>query len=230
MKYLPLLAASASGKLGGIVFSHNRGGTYIRQRVVPTNPGTTFQTNVRNVMANLAIAWQTELTQAQRDGWEVYAQNVPVTDVIGESITLTGINMYVRSNTAVFQAGLTRVDDAPTDYTLAQAEQALAATASEATQIVSVTFDDTLAWVDLDGAAELIYIGVPQNSGIAFFKGPYRFAGVLLGSSTTPPTSPAAIAAPFPFAETNHLWIQTRILLPDGRLSVRAQADFLAAA
>lgn len=220
-----------SGKQGGVVFSHNRGGPYVRSRAVPVNPMSSRQIAVRNNLQNLAIHWNNTLTQAQRDGWGVYAQNLSWQNRLGEAIVLTGANMYLRSNAAVLQAGLTRIDDAPTIYTLATAEQALVPSAAEATQDLSIAYDDTAAWCSEDGAAELIYMGLPKNTGVNYFSGPYRLLKVILGNSTTPPTSPeAAIATVFPFAQNNAIWIRSRILRADGRLSTFAQSRFLAGA
>jgi hypothetical protein len=230
MKFLGTFITSASGSLGGIVASHNRGGGYLRARTVPVNPNTTLQVDIRTIMTNLAIAWQTVLTQAERDAWTVYADNTAWTNGIGESIVLTGINMFIRSNSAILQAGGTRIDAAPTIFTLAPMEAALSATASVATQDLLVAFDDTADWVDQDAGLQLIFVGIPKNSGVAFFGGPYRLAGVINGNATTPPTTPATIASPFPFGLNNRLWIQSRVAEDDGRLSDRAQFDFLTAA
>ena len=35
-----MMMTDASGKLGGQVFSKNRGGSYVRTKVTPTNPQT----------------------------------------------------------------------------------------------------------------------------------------------------------------------------------------------
>lgn len=219
-----------SGSAGGSVYSRNRSGAYIRARSVPVNPNTDRQVAARNIMRALSIAWNNTLTQDQRDAWEVYAQNVVWQNKLGDAINLTGLNHYTRSNSAVLAAGLTRVDDAPTTFTLAAAEAALVPTASEATQIVSCAYDDAADWVSEDGAAQLFYQGLPGNASKKFFASPYRLLGIVLSDSGTPPTSPSAIAAVFPFAEGNRIWVRSRILRADGRLSEFAVANFLGAA
>lgn len=219
-----------SGSSGGTVFSRNRFGAYIRARSVPVNPNTERQVAARNLTRNLAIAWQTELTQLQRDLWDVVADLIDWQNALGESVSLTGINWYIRTNAARMQGGLPRVDDASGVLALAQAESALGVTASAATQLLSVSFDDSKTWAQEDDAAQLVHMGIPQSPARKFFNGPWRFAGVILGDNLLPPTSPQDIVASFPFQEAQRIWVKTRICRADGRLSDFAQVDFLGAA
>lgn len=217
-----------SGSIGGTVYSRNRSGAYIRARSIPVNPNTARQVQFRNALRSLSIAWQIDLTQAQRDAWNVYGANVTWQNKLGDSINLTGLNHYLRSNVTLVGLGKPRVDPAPVIFTLAAAELSLGATASEATQQVTVTYDDTQAWANEAGAFQFFYLGRPQNGGIAFFKGPYRF--VNLADGATPAVSPGIFAATFPFAAGQRLWVRSRIIRADGRLSEFAEVNFLGAA
>jgi hypothetical protein len=219
-----------SGSSGGTTWSRNRYGAYKRNRSVPVNPNTDRQVAIRNIIRNLAIAWGQTLTQTQRDAWDVYAANVPWVNKLGQAVYLTGEAMYIRSNAARLTAGLAQVDDGPVLFDLAAAETALGCSASEATQQASVTWDDTAAWASEDGAAQLVYAGLPQDQSIKFFGGPWRYIDSIDGDSMTPPTSPTALTWPWPFAEGQRLWLRTRITRADGRLSQFAQVNFLAAA
>jgi hypothetical protein len=218
-----------SGSAGGTTYSHNRFGSYIRNRSIPVNPKTDRQLAVRNAVQNLAIAWNNSLTPAQRDGWSVYGDNVPVTNKLGQQVFLTGLNHFVRSNSPLLVNGFARVDDPPTTFTLAAAEEDLVPTASEATQQASLAYDDAAAWAAEDGAHQFFYGGLPKNAAVKFFGGPWRLMGTVDGDSVTPPTSPASLAWPFPFGAANRLWVRSRIVRADGRLSEFAQATFLAA-
>jgi hypothetical protein len=217
-----------SGSAGGTTWSRNRHGAYIRNRSVPVNPNTDRQVAARNAVRQLTIAWQNTLTQAQRDAWKVYADNIPWQNKLGQVTTLTGLNHYVRCNQLLVLTGATRVDDAPAIFNLGQAEQALSAVASEATQNLLVAFDDAAPWCSEDNAHQFLEVGLPQNGGVQFFNGPWRYADKVDGDSTTPPTSPATVAAPFPFAEGQRMWLRSRIVRADGRLSEFAQVNFLA--
>lgn len=219
-----------SGSIGGTVFSRNRFGAYIRNRSMPVNPQSGLQTAVRNIVRGLAIAWNTELTVAHRNAWLDYAENVPWTNHLGQQVYLTGLNHFIRSNTPRLQAGAPRIDDGPSYWNLAAAEGLLTGSASEATQLVSVGFASGAAWIDEDGAYQIVYMGIPQNASRGFFNGPWRLLVAIPGNSTTPPSSPVTATAPYPVSEAQKVWIRSRISRADGRLSEFARDDFLVAA
>lgn len=219
MKFKSPLIASASGSLAGITASRNKGGQYFRRRAVPTNPNSTYQQAVRGYLNTLSNLWLNTLTAAQRVAWDTYAANVPLLNPLGDPINVTGLNMYVRSNVALLQAAMTRVDDAPTTFNLGDYTNpsfAYDATASE----IDVTFDNTDAWANEDDAAMLVYGSRQQGASVIFFKGPYRFAGTIDGDSATPPTSPAAISAPFPAVAGNNCHCRIVVVRADGRVSM----------
>jgi hypothetical protein len=95
-----------SGSIGGWTFSHNRGGRYVRQRVVPTNPSSAKQQLARASLSSSAKLWTT-LTAVQRSQWAVYAQEHPVPNRLGEMITLSGFGWYCRANGLLRSIGLT---------------------------------------------------------------------------------------------------------------------------
>lgn len=208
----------ASGSIGGITYAHNSGGMYSRARAIPVNPNTAFQQTVRSLFAAVGNAWQTVLTAAQRESWEDYAANYQVTNRLGDLINLSGVAMYTRNNVARLQAGLARVDDGPTTFTGGPSDPTIAGTASAATQNISLTFNDGLPWCDLDGAGLLLYVSRPQSPTLNYFNGPYRFADSVDGDSSTAPTSPASIAAPFTFVAGQVLHARAVIVNDDGRI------------
>lgn len=218
MKVRYSILADASGSLGGLVASHNRGGQYLRGRVVPTNPSSGPQVEIRTIFGNLASAWQT-LTDAQREAWTTYAINVPVTDSMGDPLTLTGQQMYVRCNTARVQAGLARVDDGPTVFSL-DSLQPVKVDPTAAADLYTVTFDDTDPWVAEDDAGLLIFGSRELADTINFFKGPYRFQGIIAGDLATPPTSPdVSITSLFSLTEGNVIFNRALSVRADGRIS-----------
>lgn len=218
MKFKPLLGAQLSGSMGAITASHNRGGTYFRQRATPVNPNSPQQQAVRAIMTALNVSWNVSLTAIQRAAWDTYAANTPLTDVLGEQIHVGGKEMYARSNVSRIQAGFTRIDDAPTIFDLAELNPATA-TYTTATSVINVAFDDNDPWVTDDNGLLFVYTSRQQNPSINFFKGPYRLAGTVEGDSGTPPTSPAAISAAFPCAIANRCFFMLRAQTGDGRLS-----------
>lgn len=230
MLYKSQVYTQASGSIGGITYSHNAGGLYTRARAIPVNPNTGFQQTIRSLFATLGNAWQNILTAPLRDSWETYASNYKLTNALGELINISGVAMFARNNTARLQAGLARVDDAPTIFTGGPSDPTLEGAASEATQDLTITFDDTLPWVDEDGAGLLVYISRPQGPTINFFKGPYRFAGSIDGNATLPETSPGTVTAPFVFVAGQVLHVRIVIVGADGRIGPNFRFRSVAAA
>lgn len=219
-----------SGSMGGTVFSRNRYGAYMRARSVPVNPNSAAQQAVRSDLAYLVEQWSAVLTVAQRAAWAVYAASINFTNALGETIKITGFNHFIRSNVSLLNNALTYVPDGPVVLSLPGADPSFEVTLSEATQEVSVTFDDTAAWVDEDDAFMTIHQGMPQLATRNFFGGPFRRVGVLLGDSVTPLTSPQTVALDFSVAEDQKDWIQGRIGRADSRLSELFRAEAIVAA
>ncbi len=209
----------ARGSVGGQVHSRNRFGNYVRARTTPVNPNTARQAFMRAIVGATAARWHVSLTQAQRDAWDVYANAIVMTNKLGASIKLTGFNHYVRSRSFLRQNGTPGVDDGPVNLTLPTQDELFAAVVDEANQQLSVTFDDTLAWVDQDNGIMGIYMSEPQPVGTKYIRGPWRLAGTIEGDSTTAPTTPAVIAVPFPVAVGQRVGFRARICEEDGRLS-----------
>ena len=114
MKGLPLLLTAMSGSVGGLTFSHNRGGAYVRDRAIPTQPNTFQQVIIKAIFGTLSGLWSSLLTAAQRDDWDLYAAATPLTDKLGQPFFPTGLNMYIRGNTPLIQGGSARIDAGPT--------------------------------------------------------------------------------------------------------------------
>lgn len=228
MLFKSALVTQASGSVGGVTASHNAGGMYLRARTIPTDPSTAQQIKIRNFVASLANKWSSALSDAQRAAWQVYAANVPLLNPLGDQILVSGINQYTRSNVARLQATMSRVDDAPVIYNTGDFTDptiGFDATADE----VDVTFTNTDDWANEDDSAMLVWASRPQNRTINFFKGPYQLAGAIDGDSVTPPTSPAAISAPFPAAVGQKVFVIIKVVRADGRVSYGFRSVAIAA-
>lgn len=228
MLYKSQVLTQASGSVGGLTYSHNKGGMYTRARATPTNPGSAFQSAVRQIMSDLAKRWSNTLTAGQRTAWELYATNVPLINRLGESRSIPGLAMYVRCNTPRIQASLAVVDDGPTDYTL-PAFTAPTLVVDEAGQEGNLSYTNTDAWAGEVGGAMLLQMSRPQNPTIQYFKNPYRYSGKVAGA-VIPPTSPEAIAVPFPVVEGQKVFAFVRVCRADGRLSEPFRLDTLVTA
>jgi hypothetical protein len=195
MKFKSPIISQGSGKIGGAVYSHNRGGNYIRNWRTPVNTNTAQQQAIRNDLGTLQARFAQTLTSGQRAAWATFAANVPVVNSMGDSITITAQNWYIKANVPRLQASITPVDAGPTVFELATLTTPTP-TITAAGTTASLAFTNTDAWANEVGGFLLVYASRAQNATINFYKGPYRFAGKVTGAAT-PPTTPATITLPF---------------------------------
>lgn len=218
MKYKSALVTQASGSLKGMTASHNRGGSYLRGRAIPTNPSTAKQSVVRGALRTLVNAWTSVLTALQRSQWKTYADNTPKTDTLGDSLLMTGQQAYIRGNAARIQASLPTIPTGPTTYDFGSfTPPTLTLTASSTT--ASLVYQGGAApdtWATEGTSSQmLLYTSPPQNGSKNFYKGPFQFAGKINGTAS-PATITLPIAAGIAGTKT---FFKVTVVRSDGRLS-----------
>lgn len=218
IKYGPGIV-DARGSVAGVVFSKNSTSHYMRARSIPVNPNTAFQNTIRAAMANLVDQWSQILTAANRTSWELYATNVAMKNKLGEAIHISGFNHFLRSNIPRVQAGVAVITAGPVIFELPDQDPTFAIAASEGTQQITFTFDDTAAWALETGAYMFKYQGIPQNPQRNFFNGPWRYIDNIAGVDSTGASSPDAEDIKFTITELQRQWCYARISRLDGRLS-----------
>ena len=192
----------------------------MRARAVPVNPNTLQQQAVRNYMASRSAAWGSVLTQAQRDGWEAYADQVLLTDALGEPRKATGLNHYVRCNVPRMQAAMagSPLQVAPAIFDMGSYTNPVLGVVDQSDSTASIAYTNTDAWAIAIGGAMLVHASAGQSPGTAYFKGPYRYAGKVLGA-VTPPTSPYVCPLPFAVQVGQRVFVKLTFVQVDGRLS-----------
>jgi hypothetical protein len=210
--------SQASGSIAGITYSHNRGGMYTRARVTPTDPSTALQQIMRAAMGVLAPYWGNTLTPAERDAWRLYADNVPWTNPLGQSIFLTGQQHFLRTNTVRIQFGEAILDAAPTVFDLGTFTPPTFTAATDG-PTADITFDNTDPWANGTGGFMYIFTGKSVGSGRAFYRGPWRKSDKVVGDAI-PPASPITAVPQWPWAAGNLAWVVIRVIQIDGRMSL----------
>jgi len=215
-----------SGSIAGNVHARNRFGNYVRPRTKPINPRSNRQTAARIVVMFLAEQWREEpMTEAIRIAWETYAKSVNWLNKLGEQVTLTGFNMFVRCNAALIAAGGELVTAAPSTLGLPPGDTTFACTGSAASKKISVAFDNTFDWASETGGYLAVYQGLPQSASRNFFAGPWRLTGTIAGDDATPPTSPVELDPAWTLTEGQKVWCRARIIRKDSRCSTPFTAD-----
>lgn len=214
-----------SGKLGGIVASHNRSGAYFRRKSIPTNPGSTRQNDARSALSNSSGDWA-GLTNAQRAGWNAYAATMPLINRLGETFYLTGHQTYIRTNTSRARCLQTAIPDSPVvdgecpPCSGLQAASVITDSASAVANSLTVTLA-ALGTFDPSATGFLaqFWTSLPMSLGRVFPALPWKWLGYVLGDSTTPPTS-GVFAMGFGNLSTSMRFsIMCRLTDPTGRVS-----------
>jgi hypothetical protein len=168
------------GKINGFVASRNRGGAYLRTKVTPVNPGTSFQSTVRSRLATNAQAWK-GLTAAQRAAWNASVKDFAKTDIFGDLKNPSGFNLYCSLNNNLANAGQSLLTDPPVPAAVVNLT-GLVLTAAKGTPALSLAADD-----DVDAGSTILVFGTPALSpGKSFAKPFYRQFSTLAASATTP--------------------------------------------
>lgn len=92
-----MMMTDARGKLGGQVFSKNRGGAFVRTKVSPTNPQTENQLSARSRLAAGSTGWSA-LTEERRAQWNAAVESYKKTDIFGDLRTPSGKNLFTGLN------------------------------------------------------------------------------------------------------------------------------------
>ena len=118
-KFTPgAIVSEVRNKIAATVFTKNKAGASIRNRTTPINRRSTGQTSQRQQLASVSSQWR-GLTQAERDGWNTAAASFPQQDNLGQTIFLTGAQLFVRCNNNLTLVGAANITDAPSPASFA---------------------------------------------------------------------------------------------------------------
>lgn len=113
MRYKGSIAVEeVNGSAGGVTGARAAGVKYLKNKPFPSNPRTTAQSRVRGSFAECARAFK-GLSFDKAQEWNQAAKGVYGRSVLGEKATLSGINLFVRTNQNILEAGGALVTDVP---------------------------------------------------------------------------------------------------------------------
>lgn len=189
MLFEGVLITKLSGKLDGLVASHNRGGAYFRTAVVPVDPHTDAQVVMRDGMSWVYTAWNA-MDQTTRDRWEAYALRHPLTNRIGHTHTISGYAYWTRWALPRWQAtegplAGGEVGEGPPLYDDAGALQSVSVTWHTSNTVIRI------AWLDNPFQSEdhdylMLHLATPRAPTINWFRGPFRLLGGIAGDPDSP--------------------------------------------
>lgn len=173
------LVSDMRNKLNGSVFSKNRAGSYLRNKVTPSNPSTASQALVRSILGTLSSGWRS-LTEAQRDAWNSAVESWVTTDIFGDTVTPSGFQLYVRLNGNIVNAGGSAISTPPLPTGISGAT-ALSLVADTSTPELTIT--STPGTVPA-GQACIVESTAGLSAGIFNFSGKYRKIATLAAAAS----------------------------------------------
>lgn len=198
-----------SGSIGDNVYSHNKGGPYVRRRSIPINPSTDRQSAVRGNLSTAARAWQA-LTQIQREAWSAYAVANPVLNRLGQSITLSGAAYHNRLNAKIRDFGGTAILVPPSTA----GPVALATLTMSSNTATGVVLAYTATPLSASQRLE-VWMTPPAPSGVS----PNFNQARLVATTAAAQASPVAVATPWSLVAGMTSNIYCRVVDASGRTS-----------
>jgi hypothetical protein len=187
---MKILDIPRSGSYAGVTSSHNRAGQYVRNRRSPVQPvGTGRRAFIRQAFGAASSAWAS-LSTAVQAAWTSYAVGHPITDSLGQAVTLTGQQMFVSIYTQTLNCGVVGVPSVPST----------ASVFSPGTPTFTFVHSGavTLTPTGLGAAGDfLLYAFSPPVSAGVNFPPPFWQAGHVAGNSVAAIVATTAYNAQF---------------------------------
>lgn len=207
------LVVDGRGKLGGHVAAQNRGGSYLRTKVTPSNPQSTFQTGVRNLFGSISAGWS-DLSAANRNAWNNAVDNWKNTNIFGDLKIPSGKALYQRLNQQAQVVGYSALTTPPVKEDLPP---------SNVTEVLIDTTAETITATGLysgtDATIQVFSSGV-VSAGTNFVKNLMRMISHSGGAAYSPADAYDDYVARFGTPSAGEkIFIGYKVVLPTGQAS-----------
>ena len=162
---------AGSGKAGGHVASHNRAGAYLRTKVTPVNPQTSYQTGARNRLSAISTAWRA-LGATAILAWNNAVSLWKSTNVFGDIIKPSGFNLYQKLNNNLTLIAQSNISTPPTPVAVPVIITGVLAAVHASTITVTFTTDPVVTDADM-----YWYATEAISPGKSFVKSEFRAIG-----------------------------------------------------
>ncbi len=173
------LVVDGRGKLGGHVASQNGGGSYLRTKVTPTNPQSTYQSEVRGLFGQISGAWSGMGQEAIRS-WNSAVDEWKQTNIFGDLKAPSGKALFQRLNQQAQIAGFPKIELPPAKQDMVQG-----IITEGAISIGGETITLTGAYA-LANARVMYFASPPVSAGTSFVKNLMRHIGGNVGNNYSP--------------------------------------------
>lgn len=173
------LVVDGRNKIGGHVASANRGGAYLRTKVSPKQPASTYTAHIRAVFSAISSAWKS-LTQAQRTQWNNAVSDYKKSDIFGDIKNPSGFNLYQKLNNNLNQVSVAPITIPPLPIAVSQL------TSASLTAVHAGAITLTFAPAVPAGETMIIRATPSLSPGKNFVKSEFRFVQNALTADASP--------------------------------------------
>ena len=167
-------------KIGGHVASKNRGGSYLRTKVSPAQPTSSYSAAVRSRLASISSGWRA-LSAANRSAWNEAVSQFKKTDIFGNSRNPSGFNLYQELNNNLVNIGVAQITAPPTPAAV-DALTSASVTVVHTAGVVTLTYAPAIA----AGMKALIRATPAMSPGKSFVKSEFRQIKVAATADASP--------------------------------------------
>lgn len=176
------LVVDGRGKLGGHVASQNKGGSYIRTKVTPSNPQTVYQSMVRQLFGAISAGWSALGGQAIL-AWNSAVEDWKKTNIFGDLKNPSGKALYQRLNQSAQLVGYPAITLPPVKEDMPSGVLEVATIALGA-ETLTLTGNSSAA-----GSTTMIFGTPPVSQGTTFVKNRLRHFSTVLSNAQVPGTA-----------------------------------------
>lgn len=169
------------GKEGGVIYSRNAYGSYIKTKISPVNPQTAKQQAQRTLMGNLSQSWST-LSSAVKGDWDNLGAQVTRVNRFGDNMSYTGFSLFMKLNRNLVLAGSAAITAPPVPPTI-PVLSLTAMTAAVTVNELNLTFTPTPVPT---GFKVFAYLTPNILTGRRFVKNYYRLIKKIAAAQTSP--------------------------------------------
>lgn len=185
------IVVDGRGKIGGHVASKNRHGSYFRTKVSPSQPSSTYSSNVRARLSSISQAWR-GLTEATRILWNNAVADFKSTDIFGAIHNPSGFNLYQMLNNNAANIGASAITTPPQPVAV-PGFTSFSAVCDNSDGSVTLTFAPAIAATE----KVKLFASAAQSGGKSFIKSELRQIGVLDSTMTSPYVATSLYTAKF---------------------------------
>jgi hypothetical protein len=188
------LMSDLRGKVNGSVFQKGRFGMILRTKTSPVQRNTPEQSQAKMLLTEYAQKWRT-LDPDVMKAWNAAVEDFKTTDVFGDSMVPTGLNLYVQLNVNLSLIGQAELTKPPLPVNVPGIKSF---TLDIDSTLGAEKFDIDFTPSPTDSkVVHMVYATRNYSAGKKFVKGTYRLIGTIASGSATPFDALTAYTAKF---------------------------------